>query len=57
MVYKGIIYQKKDYVAIIDLVGITKNDIMELVQLCDEVTEVCFDITLEKEIRVVILNR
>jgi enoyl-CoA hydratase/carnithine racemase len=55
MVYKGIVYQKKDYVAIIDLVGI-KNDIMELVQLCDEVTEVCFDITLEKEIRVVILN-
>jgi enoyl-CoA hydratase/carnithine racemase len=55
MVYKDIVYRKKEYVAIIDLVGI-KNDIMKLVQLCDELMEVCLDIILEKEIRVVILN-
>jgi enoyl-CoA hydratase len=55
MIYKSIVYQKKDYVAIIDLVGI-KNDMMELVQLCDELAEVSLRITLEKGIRVVILN-
>jgi len=55
MVYKGIKYQKKDYLAIIDLIG-NKNGIIEPVRLSDELTEICRDITLEKEIRVVILN-
>ena len=55
MVYKDIVYRKREHVAIIDLVGI-KNDIMKLVELCDELMEVCLDIILEKEIRVVILN-
>jgi enoyl-CoA hydratase len=55
MVYRGLVYQREEYVAIINLGGIINNG-AGLVQLCNELMDVCFDITLEKEIRVVILN-
>ena len=55
MPYEKLSYQKKDHVLIINLIKIPK-DFTEIARLSDELSDLCNAITLDKDVRVVIIS-
>ena len=55
MSYNTLTYQKEDYVAVINIVGpVDKQE--KMAELAHELSDLCEEITMDKEIRVIILT-